>query len=55
VAPGRQLATIKTAKAFPGNVELAFEIPMADGLLKTLHYSISEITPNPGLQAAHRR
>lgn len=41
------LATIKTAKAFPSNVELAFEMPMRDGLLKTLHYSISEITPNP--------
>ncbi len=41
------LATIKTAKAFPGNVELAFELPMANGILKSLHYSISEITPNP--------
>jgi hypothetical protein len=41
------LATIKTAKAFPQNVELAFELPMRDGVLKTLHYSISEITPNP--------
>jgi hypothetical protein len=43
----RHLARIKTAKAFPGNIEIAFEIPMADGVLKTLHYSISEITPNP--------
>ena len=42
-----QLATVKTAKAFPGNVELAFELPMRDGFLKTLHYSISEIRPNP--------
>lgn len=41
------LATIKTAKAFPGNVEIAFELPMANGLLKALHYSISEIVPNP--------
>lgn len=41
------LATIKTAKAFPGNVEIAFELPMANGILKSLHYSISEITPNP--------
>ena len=41
------LSTIKVAKAFPGNVELAFELPMSDGLLKTLHYSISEIAPNP--------
>ncbi len=43
-----QLATIKTAKAFPGNVELAFELPMANGVLKSLHYSISEIKPSPG-------
>lgn len=42
-----QLATIKTAKAFPGNVELAFELPVASGILKTFHYSISEIAPNP--------
>ena len=44
------LANIKTAKAFPGNIELAFEIPMAGGILKTLHYSISEIVPNPGFR-----
>lgn len=43
----KHLALLKTAKAFPGNIELAFEIPMADGVLKTLHYSISEIVPNP--------
>jgi hypothetical protein len=41
------LATIKTAKAFTGNVELAFDMPVANGILKTFHYSISEITPNP--------
>jgi hypothetical protein len=42
-----QLATIKTAKAFPSNVELAFELPVSSGILKTFHYSISEIAPNP--------
>jgi hypothetical protein len=42
------LASIKTAKAFQFNVEAAFEMPMAGGLMKTLHYSISEIVPNPG-------
>jgi hypothetical protein len=47
----KNLATIKTAKAFPSNVELAFELPMANGLLKTLHYSISEIRPNPAYKA----
>lgn len=45
-----QLAAIKTAKAFPSNVELAFEMPVASGLLKIFHYSISEITPNPAYQ-----
>ena len=37
------LIKIKEAKAFPKNVELAFEIPTQDGRLQTLHYSISEI------------
>ena len=46
----KHLARIKTAKAFPGNIEVAFEFPMADGVLKTLHYSISEIVPNPGFK-----
>ncbi|MGE3310036.1 MAG: zinc-dependent metalloprotease [Limisphaerales bacterium] len=46
-----QLATVKTAKAFPGNVEIAYEIPMANGILKALHYSISEISPNPGFKS----
>ncbi len=41
------LATIKTAKAFSGNVEIAFELPMSSGVMKALHYSISEIVPNP--------
>jgi hypothetical protein len=43
----RHLAMVKTIKAFPGNIELAFEVPTAGGILKTLHYSISEIRPNP--------
>ena len=41
------LATIKTAKAFPQNVEIAFELPMAGGRLESLHYSISQIKENP--------
>lgn len=43
----KPLARIVTAKAFPGNIELAFEIPMVNGTFKTLHYSISEIPINP--------
>ena len=38
-----RLATIKTAKAFPHNLEIGIEVPVGDGRLKTLHYSISLI------------
>ena len=38
--------TIKKAKAFPENIELAFELPNASGQLQTLHYSISVIPKN---------
>jgi len=43
-----RLITIKKAKAFPKNVELAFEVPTGSGRLQTLHYSISEIMGSPG-------
>jgi len=45
-SPG--LAKIVKAKAFPRNVELAFELPNASGALQTLYYSISEIPENTG-------
>lgn len=45
-----RLATIKTVKAFPGNIEVAFELPVMAGQLKTLHYSISLIPDNTGYQ-----
>ena len=37
------LFSIKQAKAFPKNIEVAFEVPTSRGKLQTLHYSISEI------------
>ena len=43
-----RLREIKTAKAFPQNIELAFELPFPDGHLKTLHFSISEIPDSTG-------
>jgi hypothetical protein len=43
-----KLVKIQKAKAFPENVELAFEIPSARGRLQTLHYSISVIPQNTG-------
>ena len=42
------LSTIKTAKAFPNNVEIGIEVPIRDGRLETLHYSISLIPDNTG-------
>lgn len=41
------LAEIAMAKSFPKNAEIAFRAPMADGTLKTLHYSISRLTKDP--------
>lgn len=42
------LAKIAKAKAFPLNIEMAFEMPSLTGTLQTLHYSISEIRPSSG-------
>ena len=41
--PQSSLIAIKKAKVFPDNIEVAFEVPMSNGDLKTLHYSISKI------------
>ncbi len=43
----KRLASIDSAKAFPENVEIAFEVPVAGGILKSLHYSISVIKKTP--------
>ncbi len=43
-----RLATITEAKAFPENVELAFQMPVGSGQLRTFHYSISRIPENTG-------
>ncbi len=40
--------SIKTAKAFENNVEIAFEVPDNHGVLKILHYSISDIPDSTG-------
>ena len=37
------LVSIKKAKVFESNIEVAFEMPTSGGTLKTLHYSISPI------------
>jgi hypothetical protein len=38
-----RLTTIKTAKSFPKNLEVALEMPTSGGNLKQIHYSISEV------------
>ena len=38
-----RLKTIKSAKVFPDNVEIAFEIVGSRGQLQTIHYSFSEV------------
>jgi hypothetical protein len=43
-----RLASIDKAKAFPNNVELAYELPLAGGRFGTLYYSIAEIPSNTG-------
>ncbi len=43
-----RLAKIVKSKAFPQNIELAFELPNSRGQLQTLYYSISEIPQNTG-------
>jgi len=48
VRPQSTLLTVKKAKVFPSNIEIAIEAPMSNGLLKTLHYSISKIKGSPG-------
>lgn len=42
------LVRIKTAKAFPQNVEVALEMPVAGGQLRTFHYSLSVLPENTG-------
>ena len=43
-----KLRKIKTAKSFPKNVELAYEVPLSGGRLKSLHYSVSAIPDDTG-------
>jgi hypothetical protein len=45
--PQSNLVDVKRIKAFPKNIEIAYEVPMTGGQLKTLHYSISKIEGSP--------
>lgn len=43
-----RLATITKAKAFPKNMEVALEMPVGSGQLRTFHYSISLLEGSAG-------
>ncbi|MHC4947829.1 MAG: zinc-dependent metalloprotease [Planctomycetota bacterium] len=45
-----RLARVVKAKAFPKNIEIAFEMPVGGGKLVTLHYSISLIPDKTGYE-----
>ena len=42
------LTTVKTIKAFPQNIEVAYELPVHGGQFETFHYSISSIPDSTG-------
>lgn len=46
----RSVYTIKNARAFPNNVEVAVEAPALNGQLRSFHYSFSLIPDNTGYQ-----
>ena len=48
VGANTRLAEIVKAKAFPNNVELAFEMPLRGGKFATIYYSLAEIPDNTG-------
>ena len=43
-----RLAALKSAKAFPENVEISYEMPTAGGRLQEIHFSLSRIPDNTG-------
>jgi hypothetical protein len=43
-----RLAVIKSAKAFPKNIEITYEMPTSGGRLQSFHYSISQIPDSTG-------
>ena len=49
--PGKAyLSKVARVRAFPKNVEIAFEVAGADGNLKVLHYSVSKIEGTAGFK-----
>ncbi len=50
VAPRTSLVSIDKAKSFPKNIEIAYEVPMFNGALKTLHFSVSKVEGSKGFK-----
>jgi len=50
LALNKNLTTVNEIKAFPGNIELEFEGPVAGGTMKKFHYSISHIKGTRGFK-----
>tara|TARA_R110000744_G_scaffold114184_2_gene213631 strand:- start:8380 stop:11598 length:3219 start_codon:yes stop_codon:yes gene_type:complete len=46
----KQLTVVDSIKAFPKNIEIEFEGPVAGGTMKTFHYSISMIEGSRGFK-----
>ncbi len=46
----RSLTTVKSVKVFPENIEIEIEGPVAGGVMKSFHYSISLIRGTPGFK-----
>ncbi|MFN9992991.1 MAG: zinc-dependent metalloprotease [Phycisphaerales bacterium] len=45
-----RLSSLKSAKAFPKNIEISYEMPTAGGRMKEFHYSISLMEQGGGYQ-----
>ena len=45
-----RLAALKSAKAFPENVEISYEMPTAGGRVQEIYFSFSRIPDNTGYQ-----
>lgn len=43
-----RLASLKSAKAFPENIEISYEMPTAGGRMQEFHYSVSRIPESTG-------
>ena len=50
ISPQPNLVSVTKANAYPKNIEIAYEVPMRSGNLKTIHYSISEIKGSKGFK-----